>query len=89
MKTWREWGIFVGMDERCFALAAKGCGSAKCSSPCQVGLITDKVRDTTAVQAANEKFQTPQGAGFGEVLRGVSWTPGTRVTNVANGGFGR
>jgi hypothetical protein len=47
--------------------------------------ITDKLSATTAAEAANEKFQMLQTAGFGEVLRGVSWTPGTRVTNVTNG----
>jgi hypothetical protein len=56
------------------------------ADPNKLVVITDKVRDTTAAEAANEKFQTLEAAGFGEVLRGVSWTPGTRVTNAANGG---
>jgi hypothetical protein len=56
------------------------------ADPNKLVVITDKVRDTTAAEAANEKFQTLEGAGFGEVLRGVQWTPGTRLTNIPNAG---
>jgi histidinol phosphatase-like enzyme len=58
------------------------------ADPNKLVVITDRVSDTTAAEAANEKFLTLQTAGFGEVLRGVQWTPGTRVTNVANSGHG-
>jgi hypothetical protein len=37
--------------------------------------ITDNLSATTL--PANESFTTVRSAGFGEVLRGVSWTPGT------------
>jgi hypothetical protein len=56
------------------------------ADPNKLVAITDKVSATAAGETANEKFQTLQTAGFGEVLRGVSWTPGTRFPNVANSG---
>jgi len=59
------------------------------ADPNKLVVITDKVRDTTAAEAANERFLTVQTAGFDEVLRGMSWTPGTRFTNIASGEFGR
>jgi hypothetical protein len=40
-------------------------------------VITDKLSATTAAEVTNEKFFTLRTAGFGEVLRGVSFTPGT------------
>jgi len=38
-------------------------------------VITDQVSATTL--PASERFFTLRTAGFGEVLRGVAWTPGT------------
>src|SRR5262249_12046114 len=38
--------------------------------------ITDTL--TAASLPADERFTTVRAAGFGEVLRGVSWTPGTQ-----------
>ena len=58
------------------------------ADPNKLVVITDKLGDTTAAEAANERFQTLQASGFGEVLRGVSWTPGTRLTNGGHEGFG-
>jgi hypothetical protein len=58
------------------------------ADPNKLVVITDKLSDTTAAEAAKEKFQTLQASGFGEVLRGVSWTPGTRLTNGGHEGFG-
>ncbi len=40
--------------------------------------ITDTLKNTSSAAAAREKFFTLRKAGFGEVLRGVSFTPGTR-----------
>ncbi|MGA2250564.1 hypothetical protein [Terracidiphilus sp.] len=56
------------------------------ADPNKLVVITDKASATTAAEAAHERFLTLQGAGFGEVLRGVSWTPGTRLTNIPNAG---
>jgi hypothetical protein len=39
--------------------------------------ITDAVDNTSAAAAAGEQFSVVKAAGFGEVLRGVSFTPGT------------
>jgi hypothetical protein len=47
------------------------------ADPNKLVVITDKVSNTTAVQAANEQFFTLRAAGFAEVLRGVAFTPGT------------
>jgi hypothetical protein len=48
------------------------------ADPNRLVVITDAQSNTTAAGAANERFFTIKGAGFGEVLRGVSFTPGTR-----------
>lgn len=47
------------------------------ADPDKLVVITDKLSNTTAAQASSEKFHTLRTAGFGEVLRGVSFTPGT------------
>ena len=47
------------------------------ADPNKLVVITDTI--ATATLPATEKFSTLQTAGFGEVLRGVSFTPGTRV----------
>ncbi|HEX4064912.1 MAG TPA: hypothetical protein VHZ09_02730 [Acidobacteriaceae bacterium] len=62
------------------------------ADPNKLVTITDKLSATTAAAAANEKFVTLRTAGFGEVLRGVSFTPGTiRADGDHDGdnGFGR
>ena len=43
--------------------------------------ITDSLSNTDASVAATEKFATLRSAGFAEVLRGVSFTPGTDAEN--------
>lgn len=53
------------------------------ADPNRLVAIRDVLKNTRATSAANEKFVTLRGAGFGEVLRGVSFTPGTH----ANGWF--
>jgi hypothetical protein len=45
------------------------------ADPNRLVAITDNLSATTL--PANESFTTVRSAGFGEVLRGVSWTPGT------------
>ena len=45
------------------------------ADPNRLVSITDTVSYTTWAQAANEKFKTLRTAGFGEVLRGVSFGP--------------
>jgi hypothetical protein len=47
------------------------------ADPNKLVVITDKLSATTAADVANERFFTLRTAGFGEVLRGVSFTPGT------------
>jgi hypothetical protein len=53
------------------------------ADPNRLVAIRDVLKNTTAASAANERFVTLRGAGYGEVLRGVSFTPGT----FANGWF--
>jgi hypothetical protein len=47
------------------------------ADPNQLVVITDTLSNTTAGGAANERFSTIRSAGSGEVLRGVSFTPGS------------
>ena len=47
------------------------------ADPDKLVVITDKLANTTASGAAGEQFCTLRTARFGEVLRGVSFTPGT------------
>jgi hypothetical protein len=53
------------------------------ADPNRLVAIRDVLKNTSASSAAHENFVTLRGAGFGEVLRGVSFTPGTPP----NGGF--
>jgi hypothetical protein len=53
------------------------------ADPNRLVAIRDVLKNTSASSAARENFVTLRGAGFGEVLRGVSFTPGTPP----NGGF--
>ena len=52
------------------------------ADPNQLVVITDALSNTTAGGAANETFSTVRSAGFGEVLRGVSFTPGSSLPSV-------
>jgi hypothetical protein len=45
----------------------------------QLVVITDTLSNTTAGGAANERFSTVRSANSGEVLRGVSFTPGSSL----------
>ncbi|HEV3422738.1 MAG TPA: hypothetical protein VG105_02940 [Paraburkholderia sp.] len=47
------------------------------ADPNQLVAIRDLLKNTSASGAAQEQFVTLRSAGFGEVLRGVSFTPGT------------
>ena len=47
------------------------------ADPNQLVMITDSLQNSDPGVAAGEKFQTVRTAKFGEVLRGVSFTPGT------------
>lgn len=47
------------------------------ADPDKLVAIRDELANTTAAGAANERFVTLRSARFGEVLRGVSFTPGT------------
>lgn len=47
------------------------------ADPNKLVAIRDELSNTTASGAANERFVTLRSAKFGEVLRGVSFTPGT------------
>jgi hypothetical protein len=46
--------------------------------------ITDSLRATTASQVAQERFRTVIQATYGQVIRGVAFTPGTPLTNGNN-----
>lgn len=54
------------------------------ADPNKLVRITDNLSNTTAAGAASEKFVTLQTARFGEVLRGVAFTPGTGVKDQAD-----
>jgi hypothetical protein len=54
------------------------------ADPNQLVAITDVLKNTSASEAAKEKFTTIRRAGFGEVLRGVAFTPGTEVASGNN-----
>ena len=60
------------------------------ADPDKLVVISDKLANTTAADAAGEHFLTLRTAGFGEVLRGVSFTPGTGDDDhgFGFGGFG-
>jgi hypothetical protein len=58
-------------------------GGDQGADPNKLVVITDRLSATTAAETANERFFTLKTAGYGEVLRGVSFTPGT-----GQGGFG-
>lgn len=48
------------------------------ADPNRLVFVTDDLSNTDATKAAKEKFFTVRKADFAEVLRGVSFTPGTR-----------
>ncbi len=52
-------------------------GGDQGADPNQLVSITDTLSYTTSAQAAAESFTLLKTAGFGEVLRGVAFTPGT------------
>jgi hypothetical protein len=51
------------------------------ADPNKLVAITDRLSNTTAAGATNERFTTLRTARFAEVLRGVSFTPGTGVAD--------
>ena len=51
------------------------------ADPNKLYLITDRLSNTSAAVAAHETFTDLRDAANGEVLRGVSFTPGTPVTS--------
>lgn len=55
------------------------------ADPNQLVVITDSLANTDKTVAAGEKFFTLRQAGSGEVLRGVSFTPGTGLDDDADG----
>ena len=59
------------------------------ADPNKLVAVTDRLANTSATVAARERFVTLRSADFGEVLRGVSFTPGTGVAdNHHDGGHG-
>jgi hypothetical protein len=56
------------------------------ADPNKLVAIIDKLDNTSATDAAKEQFVTLREAGFAEVLRGISFTPGTETSS--NGGHG-
>jgi len=53
------------------------------ADPNKLYLITDRLANTSATVAANESFTDLYDAADGEVLRGVSFTPGTTLTSAS------
>jgi hypothetical protein len=51
------------------------------ADPNRLVAITDALSNTTAASAANEKFTIVRKADFADVLRGVSFTPGTNIAH--------
>ena len=51
------------------------------ADPNRLVVTRDVLKNTTAAGAAREKFVTLRSAGFGEVLRGVSFAPGSIATD--------
>jgi hypothetical protein len=47
------------------------------ADPNQLVVVLDSVQNTNPAIASKEEFLTLREAGFGEVLRGVSFTPGS------------
>ena len=56
------------------------------ADPNKLVAIIDRLDNTSATDAAKEQFVTLREAGFAEVLRGISFTPGTETSS--NGGHG-
>ena len=56
------------------------------ADPNQLVVITDVIANVSPAVALTEGFMTLRTAGFGEVLRGVSFTPGTMVRRCGNDG---
>ncbi len=61
------------------------------ADPDKLVVITDNLANTSGTAAAGETFITLRTAGFGEVLRGVSFTPGAGLDHDGDdeSGFGR
>ncbi|MFZ1085753.1 MAG: hypothetical protein WAN35_12385 [Terracidiphilus sp.] len=53
------------------------------ADPNKLYMITDRLANTSAAVAANESFVDLRDATGGEVLRGVSFTPGTTLTSAS------
>jgi hypothetical protein len=65
-----------------YAITATISGSGdQGADPNRLVAITDTLSNTTAASAANEKFTIVRKADFAEVLRGVSFAPGTNVAH--------
>jgi len=62
-------------------------GGDQGADPNKLVMITDKLSNMTATGAASEKFVTLRTARFAEVLRGVSFTPGTGDDHDHDGGW--
>ena len=56
-------------------------GGDQGADPNKLYVITDRLSNTSAAVAAEETFTDIRDAVGGEVLRGVSFTPGTPVTS--------
>jgi hypothetical protein len=69
-------GIVLGGTATIYATTSTISGSGdQGADPNKLVVITDNLNATTL--PASETFFTLRTAGFGEVLRGISWTPGT------------
>jgi len=69
-------GIVLGNTATIYATTSTISGSGdQGADPNKLVVITDQLNATSL--PASERFLTLRTAGYGEVLRGVSWTPGT------------
>ena len=59
-------------------------GGDQGADPNKLVEITDRLDSTNPATTSYERFRTLETARFGEVLRGISFTPGTST----NGGWG-
>jgi hypothetical protein len=71
-----------GFDVSIWAVSSTVSGNTDTGAdPNKLYLITDKLTNTSPAVAAQETFTDLRDAASGEVLRGVSFTPGTPVTS--------
>jgi hypothetical protein len=73
---------FTGPEAVIYAVSSTVSGGTDTGAdPNKIYVITDKINNTSAAVAAQEQFTEFRDAVSAEVLRGISFTPGTAVTS--------